>query len=38
MLKYVSHLEVILLILVAFMEFIHFNVVKWFINKIVIKI
>ena len=33
----VSHLEVILLVLIAFMEFIHINeVVMWFINKIVI--
>ena len=33
----ISHLEVILLVLVAFMEFIHINeVVMWFINKIVI--
>ena len=33
----VSHLEVILLVLVVFMEFIHINeVVMWFINKIVI--
>ena len=32
-----SHLEVILLVLVAFMEFIHINqVVMWFTNKIVI--
>ena len=34
-----GHLEVILLVLVAFMKFIHINeVVAWFINKIVIKI
>ena len=34
-----SHLEVILLVLVAFMEFVHINeVVMWFINKIVVVI
>ena len=35
----VSHLEVIPLVLVAFMEFIHINeVIMWFINKIIVVV